>query len=163
MSVNATVSMGLTVRETLETNVPAAESPVVTHNQFNFTGTLKSDTSVPATKTVADSVALTAGAATLDLTDLEGTNGATVDATGLKLQAIMLHNPITNTGNMIVKPGASNPYDFFGDADGQITLKPGDRVLKYSPDKVEDVDGTHCEIDIAGTGTESLNVQLLFG
>ena len=117
MSVTLTLTSNITAVETLETNVPAAAATKrrVTHDQFNTTSELNAASTPPVTKVAALQAALTAGAATVDLTSLTGTNGATVDGTGLRVQAMKLRNPSTNANAITVVEGASNGYDGFVD------------------------------------------------
>lgn len=165
MSVTATYSLELTVRETLSTGVPAAERPIVTHSGFNSSGSLSSSTTPPITKVAAFTKALVAGAATIDLTALVGTAGAAVDGTGLKVQAVKVQNPSTNTNTLVIKEGASNGYHLMG-ASFQITLQPGEEFIWRGIDKAPDVAGSAKTIDLTDAavgGTESSNWIILLG
>ncbi len=164
MSVVVTYISNLTVKETLETNVPAAEAAkrIVTHDQFNFTDTLNSGTPDPVTKVAAFEVTLSAGTATIDLTTLTGTNGVTVDGSGLKVQVAKFKNKNGNVAVMSVVDGVTNGYDGFG-TNFEINLLPNAEVLFLLKDQGADISGTNKTLDIAGSGVEVLQVELVMG
>lgn len=163
MSVRATVVQQLTVQETLSTGVPASSNPVITHSGFNKTKQLNATSTPPATKVVSISGSLTAGAATLDLTNLTGTNGATVTFAGLRVQAMYFEN-LSSSNTMTIQGGA-NPYEVFGHASGYVTLGPGASILIYTADyaPADVVNSTTDEIALSGTGTDSYYCELLAG
>ena len=113
MSVELTYAATVTVVETLEDNVPAATGAnrKVRHDQFNGAAGLTASTTPPVTKVAAFEKALSAGAATIDLTNLTGTNGATVDGTGLKVQVLKIKNKATNANPITIKTGLTDGYD----------------------------------------------------
>ena len=82
--------------------------------------------------------------------------------TGLKLQYFYFSN---TTGNavMTISDGASNGYNVFGDASGQVTIDDGCAVAGWMNDKLADVASGVKTIDLAGTGTESIDIMLVFG
>lgn len=164
MSIEAAYVANLTVVETLETNVPAvsASDAGITHNGWNKSATLNASSTPPATKTAAFQKALSTGSGTIDLTALPGTNGATVDGTGLKVQAIKFANPAANANPITVAVGASNGYDLFGSA-FSITLQPGQEALFYGNDATPDVGASDKTLDLTGTGSQALNVQVVLG
>ena len=162
MSVRATLNQYLTVLETLEASVAAAGTPTVTHAAFNRNVNLNATSTPPATKVVAISGNLTAGAATIDLTALTGTNGASVTFSGLRVQAMYFQNR-SSSNAMTVKDGASNGYLIFGDSSGQITVGPGGSNLHYTADYPSDVSGSVKNIDLTGTGTDAYYMLLVAG
>lgn len=160
-------ALTLTARETLVTNVPAATRKTVVHDGFNVAATLKDDTTPPVTKVAAFAKALVNGTATIDLTALTGTGGVTVDGTGLKVQALLVINPSTNTKKLLVKPGASSGYNLFG-ASSQLKLNPGEALqwLGYDSNNVPDVANNAKAIDLTddgGNGNESYNFEFILG
>lgn len=161
MSVVANYLSQLTVIETLAVGVPAASTPSITHSGYNTTEKLNSSSTPAATKAVANSYAMTAGAKTLDLTALVGTNGATVDGTGLDVVAFKVINPAGNSA-LVVKFGASNPYLFGADAAWRHTLKAGDELLLLGRTNPTIGSGAK-NIDFSGTGTESFQVVIVMG
>lgn len=165
MTLTANISLDMTIRETLTTGVADATSPIITHSGWNTQKSLAAATTPPATKVAAFQQALVAGAATIDLTALVGTAGATVNGTGLKVQAVKIQNPSTNTNTLVVKEGATNGYHLLG-ASFQIILQPGEEVCFLGLDKAPDVASTAKTIDLTDAavgGTESSNWIILLG
>lgn len=164
MSVVVTYQSKVTVVETLTTNLPfaSANDKTVTHNGMDTSATLNSGSTPPATLIAAFQKALVAGVATIDLTALTGTNGAVVNFTGLKVQIAKFANPITNANPIVITFGAANPY-LLGGAGFKHTLNPGDEVTYSNRDTAPDVAGGAKNIDISGTGTQALNVELVAG
>jgi len=114
----------LTARETLGLNVPAASKPTVVHDAFNTQGTMQVGAIPPAAAFAAFQQALVAGAGTIDLTNLLGTNDMAVNGTGLAVQAVRFQVPAANLHPLVIQPGGSNPYNLFG-AVFKIELFPG--------------------------------------
>lgn len=161
-SVKATYKLSLSVLETLGTAVPAAGTPQITHDGFNTNlGTLTGATTVPATKTTAFTPTLSAGAATIDLTALTGVNGAVVDGSGLKVQIFKFINPAGN-GAVTLTFGAANPYLLLGTA-WKVILLAGQEIMLYLNDACPDIDATHKNIDLAGTGAQAFKCQIVMG
>ena len=99
MSVTVTWSNDVTVAETLTSGVTGASNPIIRHNGFNApksgeaeVATLTASTTPAATKVAEGNLALTAGAYTIDLTSLTGTNGASVTFNGLTVRNILIRN-----------------------------------------------------------------------
>lgn len=160
-------NLALTIRETLVVNVPAATRPILQHNGYNASATLKSDTTPPVTKAAVFSKALVAGVGTIDLTALVGTNNLAVDGTGLKVQAIKIKNPSTNTKVLLIKPATSNGYNLFGAA-FQIILNPGEHFQWVGNDSanVPDIASGAKNLAISdngGGGTESHQFVIVMG
>jgi hypothetical protein len=161
MSVAATYSLKLEVRETLTVGVDAASLPVVLHDQLNVSGTLNATSAVPATKHIQDAaVPLAAGVYTIDLTALPGTGGATVDGTGLKVQLIRIHNK--GAAAMTFADGVTNGYELLGAA-WTITLPPGGAMQFYLPDTAPDIGASAKTIDVTGTGTQTFDLSIVMG
>src|SRR5262245_24414135 len=93
MAVSTTVRNTLSVTEVLPNNASSLSTgQQLTHSAFDFTFAL-SGTTTPPIDTHASFVAtLSAGALTLNLTTLTGTNGAVVDLTGKKLRVLKVNN-----------------------------------------------------------------------
>jgi len=142
--------------------VPSSSSPDVNHNVFSKSQNLGPATNPPVSEVYAAALALAAGAATIDLTALDVLNESAVDMTGKKVNVTLLANPDGNAAITIVA-GASNGYNILGVADGKLTLNGGDYVLIVRKDTLDEIGSTDAEIDISGTGTETLNVQLGIG
>lgn len=164
MSVNVAYETKVTATETLETNVPAtpAGSRSVVHSAWNTTKALKSDSTPPATKVAAFEQAMSGGAATIDLSALTGTNGATVVGTGLRVQVLKVKAPATNGNPITVSKGASNGYDGLGAAFSH-TLVPGAEATFFLNDGGSDIGGSNKTLDLAGTLAQVLQVEIVLG
>lgn len=164
MSVSTTVQMKLTTVETPASNVPAMNTQSsLTHNGFDVSKTLNATSTPPATQCAYQEKVLTAGAATLDLRTLTGSNSLAVDLNGLKPVAILVKAPATNTNPITLGVGASNGYDGLGSA-FEVTLKPGMSVQLDLHNQGTAVSGTNKTLDLTGTGsTDKLQFGVVAG
>lgn len=168
MSVTVTDSIGMTIQEIPPSNTTLiTTSNAVQFDSLNQTQTLTSSTTPAVTKQVSYQVALSTGALTIDLTSMAGgTNGATVTFSGLKVCGYLFENPSTNANSITIVGGASSGYLIFGTA-GSVVLAPGHRikmqVKQGTSSGLPTVDGTHKNIDLSGTGSQVLNVQMIAG
>lgn len=161
MSVKANVNIALNITEVIELDSSAAQNPTVPHgiqattkSPYNYKG----DTTIAATKAWSQTVTLTAGAATLDLTALARTGLPTVDLTGLEILSIMFRAASTNTSAITIVPGASNGYTALGLG---VSLKADCEVLFHIPTGTA-VDSTHKTLDLAsGMATASVDIIIL--
>lgn len=162
MSVELSYSTSLTVKEVLDANVDSASATArtVTHNQFNTTKSLNGSSAVPVSEVAAFVQALSTGAATVDLTSLTGTNGASVDGTGLKVQALKVKNLGSST--LTITPGGSNPYEMFGTS-GSIEIPAGGEVVLYGNENAPDISSTECEVDLSGSSSEESEWTIVMG
>ena len=152
----------VTVKQTLDTGISSsAGDRTLIHDNINTSAVLNASSTIPVTKMIWVNQALTAGAKTLDLTSLTGTNGASVDFTGLKVQVAKLKNPTGNAA-MTIKFGAANPYNLLG-ASWTLIILAGQEITVYGNDATPDVAGGAKDIDIAGTGSEIIEIQLVAG
>lgn len=166
MAVSVSWKAFLTIVETLDAagtaGAPTAGRKII-HSDFNQGGLLDANTTVPATKCAVFKKSLSGGSGSIDLTSLPGVNaGTTVDFTGLKLQSVLLHNPVGNASILIVS-GASNGYTFGGVSTFRHTLTAGSTALFHSPDNQPDVSSTVKTFDLTGTTTQQLYVSLAAG
>lgn len=162
MSVVATVQSNLAVVETLETNVPAAGSNgrIIRHDQWGRSHELKASSTPAATKCAYFSAALSSGDGEIDLTQLPGTNGVTVNGNGLKVRAVHFYNPSANV--VSVEAAAVDGYALFG-SDGKINVNPGCWYTAYLGDAAPAIGGTAKLLKLTGTGSQSLNCAFLLG
>jgi len=114
------------------------------------------------TKAASFSLAMTVGAATIDLENLTGVNGVAVVGTGLRVQEAKFSNPATNGNPITISHGAANPYDGFGAA-FSVELAPGAEVLLRTLDAGSDISATNSDLDLAGTTTQALNCVITLG
>jgi len=164
MSVSVSYESKVTTTETITTAVPAISSNAnsVLHNAYSTSKAMTASTTPPATKCAYMLKSLSGGAATIDLTSLTGVNGAAVDGTGLKVQVMKFKATTSNTGAITVTFGASNPYNLKG-ATFSFDLKAGQEDTFYGNDATPDIANDACEIDLSGTGSESLQVSIIMG
>lgn len=161
-AVTASVQFIFQPRETLDADdAPLAGSRTVFHTLFDkrisYTGTAPFATSA----VIAEELALSGGALTLDLTAAPKTGGGTQDLTGVKPRALMIYNPVGN-GALTLAPGASNGYELLGSGN-EVVLPAGVPLMVDFGDALIDVDGTHKTLDFSGTGAESFIFGLLLG
>lgn len=158
MSVTQTPAMTFGAVETVA--IDGAGNVKFSFAEFDFPATtFTGTTSVPVANVASDKLALTAGAATIDLTAVPG-SVSTQDLTGLKVQWIMLHN--SGTAVMTISPGATNPYPLFGTGNS-VELPAGGRLMMFFNETLPDVAAAVKDIDIAGTGTDVLNYVISAG
>ena len=164
MSVSLAYLAQMTVTETLGNNTDssAALKRVVTHDLFNTTATLNGATTPPATIVAAWKQLLTAGAATIDLTAMVGTNGATINGTGLKVQALKVKALAANANAITVATGASNGYGLAGAATS-VTLAAGQEFMFYGNELTPDIAAGAKTIDLSGTGTQGVEIIIVCG
>jgi len=138
--------------------MPAIGNRSVTSNQFNFTKKLNASSTPPGSASWADALS---GDQTLDFTALSRSIGEDVDATGLKLQMLLLNN-LSASATLTLAKGASNGYAVNGAA-GSLVCPPGGSVQYFFNDALEDVDATHKTLDLTITAGEEFEIQLVFG
>lgn len=119
---------------------------------------LTSTTTPPVTQVASLIITLSGGAATLDLTSFTY-EGDAKDLSGLKLQVLKLKNPSSNA--ITVSEGASNGYAIAGGNDIQVDA--GAQEIKVWNDTNPDVAAGDATLDFAGTGTDTLIVELAAG
>lgn len=163
MSIKTRYVAEVTTREVpdaaLAPAVPSVASPLV-HSAFSTTKNLDATSTPAVSKCAYLTKALVAGAGTIDLTALPH-NGGTVDLTGLRVEVLKFKN---KTGNavMTISEGASNGYEALGNA-WSIKLLAGQEATFFLNDAAPVVSGTLKTIDVAGTGTEQLEVSVVGG
>lgn len=162
MSVTTAYTSALTATETLTTNVPDVTSNSIVHSGYNKTLNLTGATTPPVSKTASFAKALSAGAATIDLTALVGTNGAAVDGTGLRVVMCKFQAPAANANPITLKFGAASPYNLLG-ASWQIVLSPGQEVLFYGVAAAPAIAAGAKNIDLSGTGSQAVNCIIVMG
>lgn len=171
MSLTLNFRTAITAAETLEgaPDSAAASKRVVTHDQFDTALTLNAASTPAVSRCSNAKIALAAGAATIDLTAMQGIGAAAasvVNATGLKLQLMKFKNLGANP--MTIVPGAANGYQWGNSATDQITVAPKvgtipGEVTVFCNGAAPTVAGGAKTIDIAGTLVQEFEIQLYFG
>lgn len=161
-AVSVDWALKCTITETLPSNTDSAPDATrkITHTAFNEAGTLTSATTPPVTKQASFVKALSTGSGTIDLTSLTGSNGATVDGTGLKVQILRVKNLGAN--NLVITPGASNGIDLFGSS-SSVTVFPGACYQFFLNDSPPDIASGDRTIDLAGTGSQTSEWTIVMG
>lgn len=162
MAVSVDYALKCTITETLPSNTDSAPDATrkITHTAFNESGTLTASTTPPVTKQASFVKTLSAGTGSIDLTSLTGTNGATVDGTGLKVQILRVKNLGAN--NLVIVPGASNGIDLMG-ASSSITVFPGASFEYYFNDGSPDIASGDRTLDLTGTGSQTSEWTIVMG
>lgn len=162
-AVNLVWAMQATITETLPNNIDSAPDATrkVVHSAFNEGSTLTATTTPPVSRTANFVKALTAGAATIDLTAVSGTNGVTVDLSTTKVQVVRIKNLGANT--LTVKAGASNGHTGIFTATNGTVIQPGGIAMIYSNNQGDTVDATHKTWDLTGTGTQTAEWTIVTG
>ena len=154
----------VSVKETIALGLDHVTDKQLVHNiTLPIPLSLDSTTTPPVTKVWSDTVALSAGAKTLDLQALVNDNLPNVDFTGLKVQVFMMSCPESNANLITLTPGASNGYSLGGSGSMKWVVQPGDALIFYSIDLQPDVASADSELDFAGTGTETFDILMAAG
>jgi len=162
MAVSIAPTITFTAVETLDTGVDAVTAPTVSHNSFNLTGvTLNATSTAPVTTTSYQTYTLSAGAITIDLAALLGVNDEVQDATGLKLQTIIISNPSGNNA-ITVTTGAVNGFPLFGGTNS-VVIPTGATLAFYVPEGLTNVAAADKTIDVSGTLVEKFDVGITLG
>jgi len=171
MAASGSINFNVSVDEVIPAGDGSAAASV-NHALAQFSGLTTSrsfgGTGAPTwTDAWSDTVDLSGGAATIDLTALARQAPLEdVDFAGSKIVYAAFAGAAANSNGIEVSPGASNGYAIFGTADDQITVYPG-QICEYGSmvqaDLAAVVAATNDEIDFTGTGTEQVHVLLIVG
>lgn len=167
MSVDVTYTAFLSIRETLSATDNVAKSAsatnrLVTHTLFNKSSTINASSSPAATLAATFEETLVDGAATIDLTDLIGTNDIAVDGSGLRVQALRFINKSTSDAVISIGEGESNGYDGFGSG-FYLELPPNGNILVETQDGGTDISGTNKTLDLIGMYDDVAQISILLG
>jgi len=158
-TISARVGASLTINESFSSaEMPLASSPSVRHAAANLSKSLGASTTPSATKCYN---AAPTGSASLDLTSLTDTLGASLDLTGLKVLALIVANPSGNAADVVIADGSSNPYSLNGGDD--LTIPPGATACLYFAEQLDDVGAAAKAIDITAGVGESYSLSLVAG
>lgn len=135
---------------------------IITHDQFNTTINLSDTTQPPVSKISSQILQLSSGGAVLDLTNLPGLNGTTLDGTGLKIRAVKFKGMVGMQPFTIAHFGFGQAYDIFG-ANFSVVVNADQEVVFYGGDTSPVIDGTHKNISVSGTGSDTIQVEIILG
>lgn len=165
-SIALTYASNITVEQTLDsaaTPSAAAATRKVIHQAFNTAVSLTGSTSPAATKMAGFETTLSSGAATIDLTSIAGTNGATVTGNTLKVRAVKFIAPSGNGSAITLDTGDTNGIDLFGSS-WSVTLSPGQEFMAYLANGAPTIGASDKTIDLAGTGSsDKIQTLVVFG
>jgi hypothetical protein len=164
-TVGVTYLETLTAVHTVTGTFISSSDPTVTTALSGESLTLTASTTPPVTKVASGTATMTAGAVTLDLTALSGlTADETISFSGLKVQFAFFRSPSTNANVLTVGKGASNGYGLSAAGGAwSVALDPDSSVLRRIEDTAPDVAGGAKTIDIAGTGSQTVEYILIAG
>jgi hypothetical protein len=164
MSVQLLFATNMTTKETPTTGAPAVDAnQSISQSQYNTSKSLSGTTTPPVSLSAKQVFTLTAGAVSIDLTNLVGLNGAAVSGTGLRVRALKVKAPSGNGAPISVAKGAANGYTGLG-ASFEVTLPPGGEMTFYDGGGGGVVGGTNKTLDLSGTGsTDTLQTEIVFG
>ena len=153
----------LGVREDPDLGLDKVVDPTIVHSMVIPVGaSLGPDSTPPVAQVWSDRIALVAGALTLDLQALVGSNLPTVDFTGLSVVVFQFSCPETNGNLITVTPGASDGYDLLAPS-MSVSLLPGDFQLLVLNGTQPSVAPTNAELDFAGVGTDVIDILIAAG
>lgn len=165
MPVTMNYSCFVSAIETIIAGINSASSdPNVTKDGLKTTAQLNASSTPPVTQAAEFTATLSGGALTLDLQVLTGIGGATLDLTGLKIIAAKFKCPSSNTGVMNINEAAANSYNL-GGTTYDFDIPPGGEMTLYFPDNsvLADVGASASDIDLAGTGSETVDIIFVAG
>lgn len=164
MATNAHLTMKLQVNETVASGVTGVSVPTLVHDTYKTETDLTASSTPAITKVASFLTTLSGGAATIDLTALTNsgdTAGGSLDLTGLKVQAIYFEVSSGDSA-MTITTGATNGYNL-PHAGFSYQLAGGESLMLSLNETAQDVGASDKDIDIAGTGTDSIQVVLVAG
>jgi len=162
MAVSVVHGSTIQTTEIIATNTGSASAAnrTVTHTQYDISETLNSGSTPVATQIAAFLATLSSGALTISLAALTGTNGATIDGTGQRVQVVRITNLGANA--MTIKKGASNGHDLFSTTDG-YTITAGGFIHIKTNNVGTAIDSTHKNWDLTGTGAQTAQFTIILG
>ncbi len=144
--------------EYTEAELPGIGASSIAHAAFNGQWNLDPTvTAQPVTYVYAEKLT---SSQTLDLTALARTLEATINATGLKIQAILLNN-LSTANTVLIDDNAANENQINAGAD--VTIQPESSLAMVFKDKLADVDATHKLVTFTATAGQSYEVALALG
>lgn len=163
MATTARINLDFTASEAFDLALVHASDAAVQHALGPNKVSLGASSSPPVTKVWSGRVTLAIGEASINLAELgRGSTLPDVDLSGLKVQAIKLVTPATNTHAVVIAPGDSNGYALNGADD--ITLPPGTTLVLLCNGGLPTVGSGARLIDLTSTmATAVVDVMILAG
>ena len=159
-----TMTSQMTIVETINGAAVSPQDNTVTLSGLNETVQATGTTTPPVSVATAFPAVLSSGALTISLEALPGlTPSEILNAAGLKGTFLKLSNPIANANKITASQGASNGWRLDGATNWSIPLAPGQSILLNLDGQTDAVGASHLNIDLAGTGSQVLNVGIALG
>ncbi len=139
-----------------------------TLSQRTVTHDIKDDMSFDANTTpdgeliYSANVPLSSGTATLDLKSIANSEGTTIVTEGKKVRVFKARASSSNANALTMTVGASNAYLLAG-ATWKIALEAGDSCLLILNDNAPAISSSTKDIALSGTGTQSVDIEIIFG
>lgn len=166
-SATAAYKAGLEVTEVVAYGLDNFPDSSSVHSFGADSATLNATSTPAVTAVFSDTIALAAGAGTLDLTALAGPSGTTIDMTGLKVQILKVKTPSSNSGSIIIEhKDAATGYNLFGDdnnSDESIEVPPDTVLIFIYNEGLADVGAGDKDLTFTGTGTDGMQMMIVAG
>lgn len=159
MSTALDLTTRATITRTFDTSVPDGGTAV---SPFDTILSLDADSDPDVTEGGFCEKAMTAGAATIDLTALVDVQGRTINLDTLRVRAVKIRALDANAAAVTVAKGASNGYTGFGLA-FSVTLAAGQEATLYLGATGTAVSATEKTLDLSGTGTDGIQLAIAAG
>ncbi len=162
-AVEATARFKLAIRETQALGQAGATDPIINYEVGDVVDNVfVAGSAVKVSKHYYNKAIAVDGSDLDDLTALAGPSGTTVDFSGLAIQFIKIFNPAANA-LLTITEAVSNGYELLGGTGDIITVHPGGTYLIGQANGLADVDETHKALLVAGTGSETFEIELVAG
>ena len=155
------LKLNFTGKHTVTTGIGTSASDASITHAFTVDQDFPNGTSLPATVVGSFTLTLASSTAFIDMNAVPIGNGATADATGLKLQCLAVANRSGN-GDLVLSYGTSSPYNFAGTS-FNFAMEAGGKFLAFQNDGAADVSTAARYILATGTGTQSFDVMVIAG
>lgn len=162
MTVSAKINLAITAAESLTSpsDLVGDSGAISLAHAMSDKQTINATSTVPATKAYSDTLTLTAGAVSLDLAALTDAINADLNLTGLKVQALGIKCPTTNTAPVAVAAHATNGYALLAASDGKVEVQIGGSLFMTFNDDAPDVGASAKVLEFTSSDTDA-TVQVL--
>lgn len=137
------------------------EDKIVTH-RIKDEQILTSATTIDAELVYSGMTTLSDGSATLDLKALTNAEGDTIVTEGKKVRVFKAKATSTNANALTLAAGASNGY-LLGGAAWKFALSASDSIMTIHNNNAPAVGDSSKNIDLTGTGAQSVDIVIVFG
>lgn len=155
----ADIVIDINAKEKLTNTV--LEDNFITH-RINISKMLTSATTPDGELVYSVTQALTAGSATIDLKSISNTEGTTITTEAKKVRAFAAKATSDNANPLTLTVGASNGYTMLG-AGWKVILSASDTFAVYLGDNAPAISDSVKTIDLSGTGSQSVDIVIIFG